>query len=121
MTNADKQIFAEALRGLAAACHIPQYRCQIFDALGVENDVYAVGEDACKPLQPFPYTGDGRCGPGGAAALLRSMAMLARNTPSKDFAKAMRSAASLTFDTDEEFKKMFNLASDGASRLLTSM
>ena len=106
MTNDEEKLFATVVRALAAACRVPQFRCEVFDERGNEGIVVAVGARAC--MQSF-WTGDGRCGPGGAAALLRSIAMLASGgTP---ITEALGHAARLTFDTDEQFDKMFPLTS----------
>jgi hypothetical protein len=50
---------------------------------------------------------DGRCGPGGAAALLRSLAAVSDSSGHNMgvLYRALRHAASLTFDTDEEFER----------------
>jgi hypothetical protein len=102
MTDEEKRIFFDGVRALAVGCSVPQFRCEIFDHNGVPGDVFAVGQDASWPRDKrLPRNnGDGRCGPGGAAALLRSMAALLDN-------KALRNAARLTFDTDEQFERMF--------------
>ena len=102
MTTDERRIFEETLRGLAATCHVAQFRCELFDDDGNPDDLIAHGVHACIVTS---RQRDGRCGPGGAAALLRSMAALAEGeTPP---VMALRNAARLTFDTDEQFAKMF--------------
>jgi hypothetical protein len=103
-TYDQERIFCQAVRAIAEACRVTQFRCQVLE-YGQIRTVFAVGQLAnehhCDRLT------DGRCGPGGAAALLRSLAMVSteHNNSSPELYRALRHAASRTFNTDEEFDR----------------
>lgn len=97
MTNDQERIFIEAVRAIADACRVTNFRCEVF-----EHGVPSVGQQA----NGSHHWTDGRCGPGGVAALLRSLAMVGIwGGGAEHLHRALRHAASLTFNTDEEFDR----------------
>ncbi len=99
-------IFLKSVRALAEVCEIPQFRCELFDENNQPGSIIASGNHACKQSINSSIN-DGRCSPGGAAALLRSLTSLQSTASEQEFTSMLRNATKLTFDTDEQFEKMF--------------